>query len=298
MKPLKPPLSYHDQVERLKTQHALIIDDEQSAQDILSHVNYYRLSAYGIGLKRKENLEHYLPGVSLDYLYRLYRFDSHLRNILIPIIEYLEIELRTKIAYHLAMTYGAEGFLESANFTNKTNGKGEKIYDNTIKKWKFEIEKHSKTPCVAHHKKMYGGHFPVWVAIEFFSFGMLSSLFSVMEKQDQESVAAQYHTDACHLKSWILSLREIRNHCAHYSRIYNMPLQYTPKLYKEHKKYHKERLFSVLLVIHRMTYGTNEWNNFHVSLLALLEQYPEANHGFMGFPSEWQQVLDTSPRLF
>ena len=53
--PLKPALTFDEQIERLKNEHAVIIQDRSSAKDILSRVNYYRLSAYGIGLKRKDN---------------------------------------------------------------------------------------------------------------------------------------------------------------------------------------------------------------------------------------------------
>ena len=50
--PLKPALTFEQQIERLKTVHNLTIMHEDSALKILEKVNYYRLSAYGIGLKK------------------------------------------------------------------------------------------------------------------------------------------------------------------------------------------------------------------------------------------------------
>jgi len=120
---------------------------------------------------------------------------------------------------------------------------------------------------------------------------MLSSIFTLMLPEDKAVVAANYHTDAYHLKSWILALVEIRNTCAHYGRIYNMPFKQTPTLYKEHRPYQSNRLFSILLVLKRMTQGDVAWRNFKASLIGLIESYPEANLFTMGFPENWKDVL-------
>lgn len=56
---LKPALTLDAQVERLENAHSLAIDNREEAREILSRVNYYRLSAYGIGLKRPDDPEKY-----------------------------------------------------------------------------------------------------------------------------------------------------------------------------------------------------------------------------------------------
>lgn len=291
MEPLKKPLSYEDQIEYLKKKHALAIGDDSVAKMILQRITYYRLSAYGIGLKREKDHELYQDGISIEHIYRLYCFDSQLRNILIPVIEYLEIELRAKIAYHLAMTYGAEGYRDPVNFISKKNRFGESIHGNVIAKFDKEVYKQKNLPCVSHHQKKYGGHFPAWAAVELFTFGMLSSLFSIMRPQDQKAIAQTYNTDGFHLHSWLLCLVELRNICAHYGRIYNMPLKQTPQLYKEQKGYQSNRLFSVLLVIYRMMGDTVEWRNFRSALSGLLEEYNEVNLSFIGFPANWEEII-------
>lgn len=291
MKPLKTPLSYGDQVNRLIQEHALEIDDKQAAIDILNRVNYYRLSAYGIGLKQPNDKEKYVSGITLQTLYDLYCFDSQLRSILIPVIESIEIDLRTKIAYHLAMTFGADGYYNASNFQSKTDRLGNSIHTMTLSKFSNEITRQKNLPCVIHHTQVYGGFFPIWVAVELFTFGMLSSLYSIMRPADQKTIAKQYGTDPHHLVSWFLSLVELRNLCAHYNRIYNMPLKQTAKLYKEHQQYQCNRLFPILLVIKRMTYNTEHWNAFLTQLIDLIKRYPMAKLSFMGFPSNWEQLL-------
>ncbi|MEG1196689.1 MAG: Abi family protein, partial [Clostridia bacterium] len=162
-------------------------------------------------------------------------------------------------------------------------------------------------PCVKHHQDEYGGHFPAWAAVELFTFGMLSSLYSVMQPQDRKVIASQYNTDAYHLQSWILALVEVRNICAHYGRIYNMPLKQSPNLYSENQQYAENKVFPLLLTIKRMITDFSTWNTFTTSLFALVDEYSEAKIEYMGFPndlrnthhntkdgidSEWKRLLE------
>ena len=94
--PLKQPKNYKEQITHLRDKHKLIINDEQFAEDILQRVSYYRLSAYGIGLHKQNNKEHFEDGINIEHLYNLYQFDCCLRNLIMPVIESLEIELRSK----------------------------------------------------------------------------------------------------------------------------------------------------------------------------------------------------------
>lgn len=291
MKPLKEPRNYSEQIAHLKNYHGLQIDDVDGATRILRSVNYYRLSAYGIGLKQVNNPEVYRSGISLEHLYRLYTFDAQFRSILTAAIEYLEIDLRTKIAYHLALTYGAEGYRDPKHFTQKTLKSGESVYDTTMRKLDDEIKRQGHLPCVKHHKQKYGGHFPIWAAVELFTFGMLSSLFSVMTTEDQKAIAREYKSQPTYLQSWILSLVEVRNRCAHYGCIYNMPLSQAPKLHTEYKNYRSNRIFPLIITIKRMMGDIPEWRTFSSSLAALLEEYNEINLEFIGFPRNWKEIL-------
>ena len=104
---MKIPKTYDEQILNLQEKHGLIIADCAKAKEILKTVNYYRLSAYGIDLLDKQT-DKYREGTSLEQIYSLYQFDSRLRNIISPVIEYVEIRLRSCISYHLAIKYGAE----------------------------------------------------------------------------------------------------------------------------------------------------------------------------------------------
>lgn len=101
---LKEPKTFKEQLNILKDKN-VIIDNEELALNTLSKINYYRLSAYGLTLKKKDK-DLYKDGVSFRQIKRIYDFDKRLRELLLYHLEIVEVEFRTKIAYFMCMTLG------------------------------------------------------------------------------------------------------------------------------------------------------------------------------------------------
>lgn len=292
MSDLKPPLTYDEQIDRLINVHNLNISDRKRAEDILRKTNYYRLSAYGIGLKQPNNNEKYIDGVTIEQLYRLYLFDSELKNALIHIVELIEIQLRSQLAYHLSLKYGADGYMLSSNFKNVVNPEGVPYHTVIIDKFNAERARQHEAPFVKHHETKYNGKYPIWVAVELFTFGNVASMYSIMFDDDRSAIANLYQTAPEYLKSWILSLVEVRNICAHYGRLYNMPLKQSPRLYKEFKKYRSNKLFPVILTIQRILCSNADWTDFSVRFESIMDEYSDVvKLSFIGFPQNWKEVL-------
>lgn len=292
--PLKPALTYNQQIERLKVIHKLTVSDDALALRILAQVNYYRLSAYGIGLKKASNPEEYRDDITLEHIFRLYCFDSEFRNNIIHIVEQLEIMLRTRISYYLGITYGPEGYTDVRNFIDKQDRQGQSIHSKIMESLKREIQHNKNLPLVKHHLETYGGHFPIWVAVEIMTFGNIASLFDIMKTEDKKEISILFGTSPSHLKSWILALVEIRNICAHYNRLYNMPLKQTPFLYRENRKYRNEqnKVFPIVLVIKRMLCANEQWESFLKDINKTMNKYRDVVVlSFIGFPSEWYEIL-------
>ena len=57
----------------------LIIDDEEKAKNTLSNLNYYRLSAYSLTLRKNNNFN---SNVHFSDIIQIYNFDMELRAIL------------------------------------------------------------------------------------------------------------------------------------------------------------------------------------------------------------------------
>ena len=157
------------------------------------------------------------------------------------VVEQLEVQLRTQITYCLSIKYGPEGYSDVRNFNDKKNYDGRSIHGTIMDSFKNEVKHCKNLPFVKHHQDVYGGHFPIWAAVELMTFGNITSIFDIMKPEDQKSISSFYGTSPNHLKSWMLALVEIRNICAHYNRLYNMPLKQTPFLYKENLKYRSKQ---------------------------------------------------------
>lgn len=291
---LKPALTYDQQIAKLVNGHHLKISDTKFAEKILMRVNYYRLSGYGIGLKKPNNGEYYQDTITIEQLFNLYCFDSQFKNDLMRTIEQIEIELRTQIAYYLSIKYGPDVLMSETNFVYKTNKQGQSIYSIIINNLNKEIERQKNKPFVKHHIEKYNSQFPIWVSVELMSFGSLSSLFSILKTEDQKNISRYYNTDPKFLKNWILCLVEIRNICAHYTRLYNMPLKENPRLYKENLRYRKEqnKIFPVLLIIKRMLKANEQWSSLLKDLKNTFVKYKGSfEFAFMGFPQDWEEIL-------
>ncbi len=295
---VKPPLTYEEQILRFKEFHNLLIDDDEEALLILKKINYYRLSGYGNGLTLPEDKDKYRPGISLKHLYILYTFDSKMKNLLSLVIEQIEIQFRANISYHLATNYGSLCYLDPNNFADKTDANGNSVLGIILNQFTRMVERNKRLPFVQHHIINYGGQFPVWVAMELFTFGNLTSLYSIMQDKDKDAIARLYGTRDVYFNSWIRLLQEVRNICAHHARLYNSILKITPRLYKEYDflindpRTKKIKLFHVLIVLKKVL-EKEQWNEFYSKFKSLLNEYlPYVRLGFMSFPENWEEILE------
>lgn len=285
--PLKSPKTYEEQLAHLAETHGLAVPNQAHAIEILKNVNYYRLSAYGIDLLDKST-DRYVNGTTIEDLYSLYLFDCRLRSIFYPVLEFIEIRLRSLIAYHLAIKYGEECYRDRTFFQPWRSGVTDKdMFDVFNEHANEEIKRQKSKPMVAHHLEKYGGHFPIWVLVELLSLRNLSTLYSLMRREDQQAVAAQFHTTSVYVKSWFAAFVEIRNICAHYGRLYNMPLDSMPKLPTKLKQYANARLFTDCLALKDQSL----WRTFVSNLSAIIDECPNINLKCIGFPDDWEKLL-------
>lgn len=151
----------------------------------------------------------------------------------------------------MATKYGSLGYLNEDNFCSCTRNKNTSDHSMIINELNKEISRNKNTPFVAHHLDNYEGQFPIWIAVELFSFGRLSKLFSIMKDDDKKEVSNFYEINPYYLTNWIKSLVEVRNICAHYGRLYHMSLKHTPRLFKENRHFINKinLIFPLFLVI-------------------------------------------------
>lgn len=230
IKPVKTWKSYSDQIQLLQ-QRGLIITDQAKAINYLQRIGYYRLSGYWYPFRQtnavtQQKLDTFIAGCHFEDAVQLYIFDKKLRLLILDAIERIEMAVRVDIAYclgklnplaHLNPVSFHGGFSKTIH-RNKT----QTDYQSWLIRYQETIRRNSKTAFVQHHIQEYGGQLPIWVAIEIWDFGMMSTLFAGMKKSHQDQIAQKYGVaDGKEFARWLRSFNHLRNIAAHHSRLWN-----------------------------------------------------------------------------
>ena len=251
----------------------------------MENTGYYRLTAYFLPFKTADG--NYSDGTDFFSVYIIYEFDRKLRNLLYSAIEEVEVCLRSRFSYYHAHKYGAAGYLDASNFSDKHNAQK---FEEKISR---EIENNKTVLFVKHHLNNYGGVFPVWVITELFTFGMLSYFYADMIRQDQKALAkVLYNTTPKSLISWLRCCTDLRNICAHYGRLYFRIFPAIPAGLNLPDGAQR-RLWGAVLALRALYLDSEKWNtHFLPAIEALFEEYStviDLNH--IGFPSDWAVEL-------
>ena len=286
----KLPTTYKEQVEILKSRN-IIIEDEIFCINVLSRVNYYRFTAYMLPFKISNS--HY-SNVAFETIYNIYEFDQKLRSLLLSALEEIEITFRAKLAYYHAHKFGSLGYLDSTNYNSKHR------HDSFIDEFNKLVKKNRDNLFVMHHIHNYRGEFPIWVAVELFSFGMISKFYADMIPKEQKSFSRQaYDIGFMQLESWILCLSALRNRCAHHMRLYSYNFNKWPKNTKEMELSNK--IFDLIYIMKYFYLNTDKWrNSFLQDLVSLVEEYAvHIDLDCIGFPKDWETALrrERQPQL-
>ncbi|MCD7885602.1 MAG: Abi family protein [Lachnospiraceae bacterium] len=283
---LKKPTTFQEQVNLLVRKN-IIVTDVQACELFLSQVNYYRISAYFLPFLDKST-ELCFDGINFERIQQIYYFDQSLRALIFEMIEDIEIHIRTKIAYYHAHKYGSDGYMISTNYNKRHN------HDDFLKRISNCIYENRKTLVVQHHNEKYDGRFPLWVMIEFFSIGMLSHFYRSFVTQDQKIIAKElYGVTPEILQSWMRCITDLRNKCAHYSRIYYWVFPATPKMPKGITYVPTRRLFAQLYMLKLMYPDSSKWNDYYLkSLIRLTRKYKSyISLKHLDFPYRWKSML-------
>lgn len=353
----KPFLTVPEQIHRLR-ERGMDCGDESYAADILERYGYYRLSGYWYPFRKRpvpsepqldENgrevrLDTFAPGTSLSRVVALYEFDHELRIRLSDALTHIETAFRYHIGHRLGMVdkfahrdpevLGAVREAKQHPFGRLLAAiAGRTQYPrmvptNAYRDWLEEYERHEKRArgdFVLHFREKYGPHLPIWVATEVMSFGLLSSLYDLMRQSDQEILAARFQVHAADgrgdrsaLSNWLNSLRNVRNICAHYGRVWNRTFDVIIQAPGQARNGGasplgslvddgiNNSLYGVLLVMRHLMLSIDPENTIVADLAGYIDRQSselDFDIGQLGFPNNWQSntiwnsafTLDRSP---
>ena len=289
----KPAKSFEEQLQLL-VDRGLTVVDEDAAIHVLSHINYYRFSAYWIPLLTSREENTFQAGTTFDDLLNLYVFDRELRLLVLDAIERIEISFRTQWAHQLSQKYGPHAYFGDT--------RGMRKRDAWLHSNKQELQEHlsrSDEIFVAHYRNSYSEELPpAWVSCEVMSLGLLSRWYSNLNAYPaRTAIANAYGLSESAMEGLMEHLTYVRNLCAHHSRLWNRRLTKLMPLPKNKPTGLRDNMTdgldrkiynSLTMIAYLMDVICIE-HHWKQRLSTLLDEH-DIDTSRMGFPDEWSEM--------
>jgi abortive infection bacteriophage resistance protein len=296
----KPPLTYNEQITRLK-ERGLIIQDEEKALHLLQQLSYYRLSGYWHTLlKEPKSDHHFKENSTFEQSFKLYCFDRELRLLVLNQIEKIEVAVRAIITYECSHSW------DSFWLSNNTNFKNDNTYQKNIKKIEAELNRSNELFLKEYKNKYLEKLPPSWITLEVCSFGSLSWIFSILKNgRTKKTIASKFGLNEKVFGSWLHSIVYLRNVCAHHSRLWNKSFSIKAELPKKIRydwitqmevvdtrngstRSIKDKTYFSLCILQYLLQIINPNNTFKQKIEELFIKYPEIDRAAMGYPIHWE----------
>lgn len=288
----KPPISFQQQVNKLKSR-GLQFNSEPNAILHLSNISYYRLRAYTYPFQDNTDPNHpFNVSVTFEQIIELYQFDRKLCQLVFNALEKIEIALRTQIIYQWAMVKGSHWQITPALYRDPLK------FANQLSSLQNEIDRSHET-FIEHYQNTYTSPSEPasWMSLEVSSFGLLSQIFYNLRK-GKEKIAVTKHfglNDVAILENWMHCFSNIRNICAHHSRLWNrrftahIILPSNPQnLFIQDRSVYPYKLYAAICCIQYMLNSIFPGNSMGADLIELMRNCPFLQEKEMGFPVNWE----------
>lgn len=278
----------------------MIVEDPKELENYLQQVNYYRLSGYWFIFKVIDpvtGMETFKPGTTFHMIRERYEFDRQLRLLLMDAIERIEVTIfRTRMVEAHTTRFGPFGYTDFKN------------YSPNFLKTDFDIllrdivndECRSHEEFIRCYRSKYFSevNLPLWMVVEFMSFGELVTLYRNQDLSFKQHISHQFQLFPMVLDSWLLTLNYIRNACAHHARLWNRPLPLPVKLpaRKHDARWYppfsvsNNSIYTVITLIQYLLEYIVPTNRWKQSIQELLLSYSIIPLRAMGFPEDWQNT--------
>lgn len=293
----KSPLTLENQLQLLAKRN-LIIENKAFAQEVLSAVSYYRLSAYFKPFEQLDGKHIFNNNMTFKLIWETYQFDRKLRLLVWDAIERIEVAFRTSLNNHLSIKYGALWYLKkelfSPGWTRGNNYDQKSPRDFIIN----EIERlcsKKKDEAIAHYYQNYQepDYPPSWMLIESLAFGAIVNYYNYLaDKTDQKAIAKIFDLHPRILSRALLSFRYMRNLCAHHSRVWNRWFLYETPHLKEwvSEPMNPNSFYQQAWLIVTLLAPISPDSHWIKALFELMEEFHEIPFDLMGFPKEWKKA--------
>ena len=221
----KSATTVDQQLELLKSR-GLTVNDTDKAREILLDIGYYRLGFYLFPFEKsypelRNRTHEYVEETSFEDAVNLYYFDFDLRLLLMRYLNRIEIAFRTSLIYNLSNKYKSNPvWFVSPTIVNRPYALDfeRKVYTCDFK----------RNPVIhRHHLTNPNDRFaPAWKTLEFMTFGAVMKLYEQLKDRDDKIFIAHEFgvRQVVTFESYMHTIRQVRNACAHGLLLYDMRL--------------------------------------------------------------------------
>lgn len=244
--------------------------------------------------QQNDGSHEFFPDTSFDLIVNEYHFNKNLRLLVLEYIERIEVALRAQLSNifcidHGFFWYSNRDLYQDTSVYGQINDYISEYFDDPpdifLKKYKA---KYTNEPLP-----------PSNMAFEILTFGKLSRLYTGLKNDaEKQKIAKHFYLPSTILSSWFVYLTNVRNICAHYSRLWNRkitadrPTIPTREKYKFHgilPESFNSSIYGIASLIERLLRPINPSNSFIEKLTTLIDDNPNIDIRKMGIPLNWKE---------
>jgi len=243
-------------------------------------------------LQTRDGNHSFISEVSFDNIINLYQFDKKLRAIIIEYMERIEVAVKAKLTNKYSINHGFFWYKNDALFADK------EIYYNInteiaetfvepqegfLKSFKFNYKSEPSPPSN--------------MALETLTLGKLSRLYKGLHNNAEKiEIANEFNLVSSLLTSWLVYLTNVRNVCAHHSRLWNKKITADRPTVPGREKFRfngtmtddfNTTMYGIISIMNKLLISFNPENRFTLKIENLIEEY-SINATLMGFPEDWK----------
>lgn len=208
---IHPYLNLSDRIIHLENL-GLTIPNKAVAEKVISEIGFSRFKIYSAAFMSKN--EQFRPRTNFYHVRAVYELDIRLRKHLMTALEIIEIYLRSAWVDAITFRYGPLVHTDPTKF--QYQAKWQKNKDKLDEEWQKTTDK-----LLAIYRAKYIEP-PIWFAVHAMSFGTLSKWIAISPADVLKDLMQRFQVQGLQsFVSAVQALTILRNHCAHYSRIWN-----------------------------------------------------------------------------
>ena len=292
----KPSLNLDQQIEHLRSK-GMEVEEEDYARYWLTHVSYYRLSAYWLYFEFPKNQAgpRFRTGTSFKRVTALYDFDRNLRRLVMRGTEHVEVALRGAWAYELSQLNTGHSYLNSGLYKDREE------FHRNLSKLAGDVGS-SRETYMKHYRERYDSPAipPAWMVAEMMSFGQLSRWYSnISDRALRNRIADPLGLPETVLVPLVRHVTDIRNICAHHGRLWNRGFLQPPKLAQKPNDLRDSldsnanqapaKLYNGLTMVAHVVRTVAPDSSWIADFAAHLATHPEKDLEAMGVPADWEE---------